>query len=159
MRENTPEYLIVHHSATPDTDHAQVEAIRWYHTRERKWRDIGYHRLYERIGGVYVAVAGRPLHMEGAHAPHYNRRSIGCCFVGNFQKWQMPWAQLVVGARDMAGLAETFSIPHTRILRHDETRATDCPGRYFPFSRLLRLIEHYRDTPQAGEDNDYGLFS
>lgn len=159
MRENTPEYLVVHHSATPDTDHAQVEAIRWYHTRERKWRDIGYHRIYEKIGGVYVAVAGRPLHMMGAHAPGYNMHSVGCCFVGNCEDHRMTWPQLLVGARDMAGLAEMFQIPHTNILRHDQTRQTLCPGKYFPWNKLLDAIQHYRNHPQVGEDNDFGLFA
>jgi hypothetical protein len=147
---NKPEFVIVHHSATADTDERQYDPIRWWHMRRRGWRDIGYHRVYELARGEWLALAGRPLNMTGAHCPGYNARSIGVCFVGNYSDGIIDSELLHVGARDIAGICETLGIPIENILPHKSVRHTECPGAYFPFGTLRELVRDY--IKYAGED-------
>lgn len=76
-RENV-EYLIIHCSATPpDMDIGRKEIDRWH--RKNGWLMIGYHWVIRRNGHLE---AGRDEGEPGAHARHYNTKSIGICMVG-----------------------------------------------------------------------------
>lgn len=143
---NRPQFVIVHHSAGADTDEIEYQRIRWYHRYVRGWRDIGYHRIYERIKGQWLAVAGRPLNMSGAHCPGYNAKSVGVCFVGDFTAEKPDTFQLAVGARDIAGLCDVLGIPTENIIPHRAVRATACPGDAFPWHILIDMVENYRES-------------
>tara|TARA_R110000851_G_scaffold306278_1_gene464575 strand:+ start:437 stop:817 length:381 start_codon:yes stop_codon:yes gene_type:complete len=53
--------------------------IRKWHTEERGWSDIGYHKVILRDGTVEQ---GRAEADSGAHAKNYNSKSVGICLVG-----------------------------------------------------------------------------
>lgn len=57
----------------------QVAEIRRWHIQERHWRDIGYHWVIGRRGGV---MAGRPETAIGAHVEGHNAGTIGICLIG-----------------------------------------------------------------------------
>ncbi len=60
---------------------AKVQEIALWHTRDRKWRAIGYHYLIDRDGTV---ANGRPLEQVGAHVKGHNSNSIGIALIGGF---------------------------------------------------------------------------
>lgn len=83
---NVPEIILVHHTggtdANPleDTSHHTAKTIEEWHMK-KGWNGIGYHYVIEKDGTI---VHGRPEHVEGAHEPKVNKKSIGICLSGNF---------------------------------------------------------------------------
>lgn len=79
---------IIHSAATRPTGwfseqpfEAQVAEIRRWHTEDRGWRDIGYHRIIGREGQL---AEGRSLYEIGAHVRGQNRGTIGICLIGGY---------------------------------------------------------------------------
>jgi hypothetical protein len=139
-------HVLVHHSASPDSDDIDRDPIESYHVNQRGWRAIGYHRVYEIIGDRYHALEGRPLTWSGSHCPGMNSRAIGVCFVGDFTHEPPPSLQLEVGAIDIAGLCYLGGIPLINILPHRDKRATACPGDSFPMGQLLKRVKHWYES-------------
>lgn len=77
--------IIIHCTATrPDwwatrTTAQKVAEVKLWHTRDRGWKDIGYHYLIDRNGHT---VAGRPLDQVGAHTKGKNTGTIGIALFG-----------------------------------------------------------------------------
>jgi hypothetical protein len=78
--------VVIHCSATRPTGwfadlpfEEQVAEIKRWHTEDRGWRDIGYHRIIGRNGELAV---GRSLYEIGAHVKGRNRGTIGICLLG-----------------------------------------------------------------------------
>lgn len=70
--------IIIHCSATRCTKSFTVDQLRACHIA-RGYRDIGYHYYITRDGKIHPC---RPENEIGAHARHYNARSIGICYEG-----------------------------------------------------------------------------
>ncbi|MDD3899183.1 MAG: hypothetical protein PHE82_09595, partial [Syntrophomonadaceae bacterium] len=71
------EYIVLHHSATPDgIIYEDFDAIKRGHLA-RGYRDIGYHWVIELVNGVLTAAPGRPEWDTGAHCPGRNTDGIG----------------------------------------------------------------------------------
>jgi hypothetical protein len=151
---NKPKYIVIHHNA--GFGHETAETIDRLHTIERAkegkrpWACIGYHYVILPSG---QAEAGRYEKMNGSHAPGMNRRSLGVCFIGNFETGKPPSKkQLKGGARLVAELCSRFSIlpadiiPHHTVYRkywnpyHKRKRHTKCPGRFFPIGDFRRMV-------------------
>jgi N-acetylmuramoyl-L-alanine amidase len=122
-------FIVVHHSDTPQPKteaeaRALVRRIQQFHVKQRGWKDIGYNWL---IGPDGVIWEGRGWNQTGAHAPDYNHRSHGICFLGTNPhlspdaietfRW-LVWAGQHYGkvARDV------------EIIGHRQVRKTACPG-------------------------------
>lgn len=150
--------VVIHHSASEDTDHADHHLIREWHI-QRGFVDIGYHWVVESIwpGGKkkqYEAAMGRPMYREGAHAKGYNSRYIGVCLVGNFSKEEPNLEQLGVAAELTAGLlyciygdnpyihAASVLERNDYLLFHGDLpgAATECPGKLFPKSEFRQMV-------------------
>ena len=141
-------HIIVHHSAGYDTDETEVDAIRRQHITEKQWRDIGYHRVVERVDGLYQALDARPLYDIGSHAKGWNSRALGVCFIGNFMEGPPPSEQLEVGAVEIAGLCYLTGIPVENIWAHRKVKPTACPGANFPMIELrTRVAELLKTNP------------
>jgi len=79
-------YIVIHCSATPpDMDIGKDEIDRWH--KERGFREIGYHAVIRRNGGVE---RGRWERIPGAHVKGYNSRSIAVCMVGGIDEHGQP---------------------------------------------------------------------
>ncbi len=140
---NNPEYIIIHHSATAQGD---AETFRRAHMA-KGWRDIGYHYI---IGnGTYSddgeVETGRTEAEDGAHcsADGMNRKSIGICLVGDFDKQKPTPAQMEALERLCRDVMERHKIPVSKVLGHDEVKgaATNCPGRHFDMAELRKRLE------------------
>ena len=79
--------IICHCTATPEGRHVTVKDVDNWHRNERHWPNgIGYHWLIYLDGSIHQ---GRPESMIGAHCVGYNKRSIGVCYVGGTEKYNI----------------------------------------------------------------------
>lgn len=129
-----PEAIVIHHSLTEDGQTVSWGAIRRYHTQELGWRDIGYHYGIEMVGGSYEVLLGRMMNETGAHCKQegMNYKSLGICFVGNFDEIEVPGDQWVVGIKLVTSLCEVLGIGVDKIYGHREFASyKSCPGTNF----------------------------
>lgn len=141
------ERVIVHHSATRDDEGTQIQSFRDYHTKVRRWRDLGYHAVVEDLDGHYEVIQGRPLNQAGAHCRGRNRDSLGICFAGNFNDSAPPPAQLIEGAKWIAAMLDLMGLDRGCVFGHSEVAQygpTDCPGNKFDWDLLNELIDRFR---------------
>jgi len=126
--------IILHHAACAKCTAEQIDA--WH--KGKGWSGIGYHFFVRKDGTIY---RGRPENAVGAHAYNSNHDSLGVCFEGNYDTERtMPDAQLDAGIELVAYLKGKYNI--TKVQKHKDVCATDCPGRFFPFSELATATAH-----------------
>ncbi|MBV8780617.1 MAG: N-acetylmuramoyl-L-alanine amidase, partial [Phycisphaerae bacterium] len=100
------------------------------------WDELGYHFVIGNGSGSgdgQVEVGPRwPIQKHGAHAKtpdnRYNDYGIGICLVGNFMETNPTPAQMHSLAKLVAFLEERYRIPSDSVIRHKDTKPTDCPG-------------------------------
>jgi len=137
------EYILLHHSLTKDSQTVSWDAIRQYHTRDLGWQDIGYHFGIELIGDHYEILAGRMLGEPGAHCKEQdmNRKSIGICFLGNFDLEPPVQKQWELGLKLVRSLSDIFEIPRNKVTGHREYAPyKSCPGTRFDLDRFRKEI-------------------
>jgi hypothetical protein len=137
-------YIILHHSFTKDNEVVNWSAIREYHTMKLGWIDIGYHFGIEKIGGYYQVLTGRPLGTVGAHTKEFgmNHKSIGICFIGNYNNENVPDAMYDVGINLIAGLCRSTICEKSKIFLHNEYNTNKtCPGIRFNVNRIKNGIK------------------
>ena len=126
-RERVPLRIIVHHAAayraTADQIHAGHLA--------RGFSGIGYHFYVRKNGTIY---RGRPIWAKGAHTLNYNN-DIGICCEGNFEVDTMGTKQF----GSLRWLVATVRKQHgpLALIRHKDVGATACPGKLFPWRKLV----------------------
>lgn len=137
-----PKHIIIHHSLTVDDDVLSVGPMRDYH-KSKRWKDIGYHGIIDKVDGYYETVIGRMWNETGAHCIGYNKKSLGLCLVGDFDHHPPPADQLCKAARLARYWMRLFDIPIDNVGMHRQydPRRT-CPGNKFPMHVLRKLIKH-----------------
>lgn len=146
-KANYPEYIIVHHSATP-RDSTRFSTIKNNHIGIG-WGDIAYHHwISGALDGDGTHFPGRPENKIGAHTDtqKMNYRSIGIAVCGDFHpasgNEQPSPAQLATLQILLDTIRKERGIPKEHVLGHRETPdATNCPG-----DNLLAYIQRYRAT-------------
>ncbi|HED65685.1 MAG TPA: N-acetylmuramoyl-L-alanine amidase, partial [Planctomycetes bacterium] len=149
--------ITVHHTATDSTDPGVIRRIQKNHMEQREFGDIGYHFLIDGSGRIFQ---GRDLRWQGAHADRANNiANIGICLLGNFNEERPTAAAL----HSLEGLIEALRgrhhIERSRVLGHQELKATDCPGRY-----LEEWVRAYRtgrltSLPRARSQREHSVAS
>jgi len=160
------ERIILHHSLTADGKSVSWDDIRRYHmswayegtiitgeeaeellaqrkTVKTPWRDVGYHFGIELIDKNYQILSGRMMTEEGAHCPEYqmNKKSLGICFVGNFDEVEPPREQWSLGLKFVRSLCEVFDLPKTSVNGHREHAPyKSCPGKKFDLERFRKEL-------------------
>jgi N-acetyl-anhydromuramyl-L-alanine amidase AmpD len=140
-------YVILHHAAGSGS----AEAIHAYHRDIRGWCGIAYHYYVRTDGRVY---RGRPENWKGGHTTGYNHNSIGICFEGNFETDVMPDAQLSAGRALILDILTRY--PSAVIKAHRDLGVTACPGKNFPFDRMMKenqavatIYQTLNDVPKS----------
>lgn len=132
VARSSTEAVILHH--TEGRPQATVEQIDRLH-RERGFPGgIGYHAIVRLGPGMlWHTEPGRPIDTVGAHAPGWNRRSVGIAIAGTYLTREPPQvvAEIVLGL--VVELRSLYG--PLRVLSHREAMAevgrpghTDCPG-------------------------------
>lgn len=121
--------IILHHAAAKT---ASPEQIHEWHLNNG-WSGAGYHFLVRKNGKIYRL---RPENMIGAHASGNNYDSIGICFEGDFMSETMSDTQAKAGAELVSYLKNKYGI--SKVQRHKDVGATDCPGKNFPFDKIAK---------------------
>ena len=141
-----PKKVVIHHSLTRDSGSVSWSAIHTYHVNTKGWSDIGYHAGIEEVEGRYVCLFGRPDWISGAHTKGENGRSLGFCFVGNYDDRRPDDARLRVAARRVLapwlirlGLGVDALVPHSQFSNKT------CPGKLFPMDRLREICAEEMD--------------
>jgi N-acetylmuramoyl-L-alanine amidase len=133
--------IIVHCSATRADwmagakTSAKVAEIRRWHTRDRGWKDIGYHVLIDRDGTV---AKGRPIEQVGAHVQGKNTGTIGVCLMGGhgssekdkFADHFTPQQEAAL-RKVLADLMRQYPTI-TKVSGHNQYAAKACPGFNVP---------------------------
>lgn len=129
---NKVKYIIIHH---PGAIKATVQDIHRWHLGNG-WSGIGYNEYIKKDGKVYI---GRGDHV-GAHCAdsvtNYNPISYGICAEGDYNlEKTMPEQQL-------QALIERIKVAQAKfknaiVVPHKQLTATSCPGKYFPWQRMI----------------------
>lgn len=119
--------IILHHAAAKS---CTAEQIHQWHLNNG-WSGAGYHFLVRKDGSIYRL---RPENKIGAHASGSNYDSLGVCFEGDFMSETMGELQRKAGAELVSYLKSKYGI--SKVQRHKDVGATDCPGVNFPFNEI-----------------------
>jgi len=134
-----PEHIIIHCSGTKDSETVSWSAIRRYHVYDKGWRAIGYHYGIELIDDRYEILVGRMMNERGAHCPEdgMNGKSLGICFIGDFDLTSPPVPQWELGIRFVKSLLEILDIPIQRVWGHNIfNHLKTCPGKRFNMAKF-----------------------
>ena len=137
--------IILHHTATRVGSVASIDAEH----RLRKdsagepWLGIGYHFV---IGNGHGMADGKieatfrwQQQLPGAHAGsrRHNGSGIGICLIGDFNKSPPTKKQISSARKLVESLRSRYLIGRRQTIAHRDVRATDCPGRFFPFDQIV----------------------
>lgn len=129
--------ITVHHSGTTQGGARNFDR----NHQQRKMGGLFYHFVIgngtaTRDGEVEVGF--RWKRQIKANRPY----DIQICLVGNFDTQNVSEAQFATLVNLIRALQETYGIPKSAIRQHCDIpgKHTDCPGKKFPFSRLLNAL-------------------
>jgi len=144
-------FIVLHHAAASS---CSADSIHKIHL-QNGWSGIGYHFYIRKDGSIY---SGRPIDTVGAHVSGYNSVCIGICFEGNFEKEKMSEIQLNAG-RDLIKYLKSL-YPKAFIKKHKDLNATACPGKYFPFDKIVNEISEITETANIVKElNSRGIMT
>jgi hypothetical protein len=134
--------IVIHHSATTTGGAAAFDKMH----RAKGWDELGYDFVIGNgsdTGNGQIEVGPRWTKQKiGAHAKssdnRYNEYYIGICLVGNFDVERPTPQQMAALNKLVAYLMVTYHVRPDMIVGHDDTKATDCPGKYLNVAGVRR---------------------
>ncbi|MCF6159276.1 MAG: N-acetylmuramoyl-L-alanine amidase [wastewater metagenome] len=133
-------YIVIHHSATSSGSAASFDKSH----RNKGWENgLGYHFVIGNGNGSadgQIEIGNRWVNqIDGAHAgvKEYNHYGIGVCLVGNFNESHPTPAQMNSLSVLIEYLQERCNISSANIITHKYFRDTECPGKNFPYYKVL----------------------
>ena len=159
-----PTKLLLHHSATVDSETFSWSAIRRFHESyayegvtlsyeeaikligqgknvKRPWKAIGYHFGIEKVNEYYEIMFGRFPYEKGAHEKTMNHCSIGLCFVGNFDLVLPPKEQWDLGIKLVSWLCFRYGLKREDVYGHrDFNKSKTCPGLMFDVEKFRKEL-------------------
>jgi hypothetical protein len=159
--ENHWRYIVLHHSGTHEGSAARFDS---FHRNVRGWENgLGYHFVIGNgtdSGDGEIEVGKRwKMQLSGAHAgdPIYNRTGIGICLVGNFEEGDKPTRRQVKSLiRVIHYLSQKYNIPLSSIILHKEIHDTACPGKNFPYKKVMKNLRHLASKADKGQKDAAG---
>lgn len=141
-------WYVIHHTAgsqctTRTACNAEMRAIQNLHIDVNGWADIGYNFL---VGGDGAVYEGRGWAKQGAHAPGYNDKSHGICFIGTYTSGKPTTAMLNAAKQLIAcGVSNGQASSNYGLIGHRQAVATECPGN--ALYNEIRTWPNYRPNP------------
>jgi LysM repeat protein len=141
------EHIVIHHTASAT---GTVKAIDRYHREERRMENgLAYHFLIGNgrgMGDGEIAIGRRwARQLDGGHMASLalNRRSIGICLVGDFEKEKPTPSQIHNLQQLVLYLLDRCQMPPESVSTHRQMhpRHTRCPGRNFPIKSFLAELK------------------
>jgi len=74
-----------------------------------------------------------------------NHKSVGICFIGNYDITPVPPEMFQVGVRLVASLCDVLSISTDRIYPHSLLADKTCPGKMFDVDGFIEAVERKRE--------------
>ena len=144
---NNVRYVVKHHIAG---DNRTAEQIHQQHLN-LGWLGAGYNEYIRRPGDVFIM---RGDHV-GAQVLGYNTISYGIGHEGNFDiaGAHMPQAQFDAGVERAIHHLERF--PNARLVGHRDLIPTACPGRNFPWDRMVEEIGRRMSPDKIADYEEY----
>ncbi len=139
-----PEFIIIHHSLTKDSETVSWNAIRRYHVQKLKMINIGYPFGIELVNDNYEIFMGRMMNETGAHCRQnrMNHCSLGICFIGNFDNELPPEEQWNLGLKLISSLMDIFKISKDKVLGHNYfAKYKTCPGKKFNVPKFVDQLK------------------
>ena len=137
--------IVLHHSATKVGSVATIDAE---HRRRKDatgqpWLGIGYHFVigngHGMPDGEIEATFRWQQQLPGAHAGSrlHNASGIGICLIGDFNESPPTKKQISSARKLVESLRRRYPIGRRQTIAHRDVKATDCPGRFFPFDQIV----------------------
>jgi len=150
-------HLVLHHTATDTGSVASIDAVHRTRTDRlgKPWLGIGYHFVIGNGRGMpdgQIEPTFRwAQQLQGAHAgdANLNASAIGICLVGDFNQAPPTGRQIDSARRLVEALRIRYGIGLARVVAHRQVKATDCPGKLFPWQQIVGAAPTADDT-QAG---------
>lgn len=137
-------YIVIHHSAS---NSGNADTIGKYHKNNRGWvNGLGYDFVIGNGNGSrdgQIEVGNRwNQQIDGAHAGNaeYNKYGIGICLIGNFENEYPTNPQISSLLYLVDYLQKRCRIHKNNIIMHKTFRQTECPGRHFPYNKVLASL-------------------
>ncbi|MDO8571876.1 MAG: peptidoglycan recognition family protein [bacterium] len=184
--------IIIHHTATSVEDvnkdgvintndyRDSIRAIYNYHTRSRKWGDIGYNYIIDPAGGIWEgryggdgAVAGHSFREKactkfGVNNTAFNKGTIGIALLGTYSSDAVTPAaaeslsSLIARKSwdfgfEPAGSGFFVDKTYPNILAHRDVDCTDCPGdvAYASLSGIVARAQEKYSRLSAATPKEY----
>ena len=134
-------YVVIHHSATTT---GTAKGMEQYHRRRGMENGLAYHFVIGNGRGMAdgrIEIGSRwKKQIKGGHlaSERQNEYCIGICLVGNFETSRPTSRQLGSLYALVQYLKTRTGGLSVRTHRQINVRPTQCPGRYFPTSDVLR---------------------
>jgi N-acetylmuramoyl-L-alanine amidase len=127
-------YITLHHSATSE---GNAESFDRYH-RKKRMGGLAYHFVIGNGKGTRngeIEVGWRWTRQKQSS----RKRDIQICLVGDFNRQYVREAQFNSLVKLIDLLCRQYNIPLSNIRKHKDIRSciTECPGRNFPFYKIL----------------------
>lgn len=131
-------FIVIHHI---DALKASPEDIHVWHLANG-WSGAGYNEYIRKDGTVYI-MRGDNI---GAQTANMNSKSYGIALEGDYDKeTSVPEAQYQALLERIR--FHKSRLPNVqRVVPHKYFGGTDCPGKYFPFDKLLLDIDNVDTT-------------
>ena len=144
-RASTSE-IVLHHTAV--TVKQSVEVIHNYYLNRKddNFLGIGYNFYVRKDGTVWQ---GRPIWAQGGHCFYHNHKSVGICFEGDFDKETMGEKQYKAGVELIKYVLSVY--PGCTIYKHKQLNDTACPGKNFPFDKMVKAANEKTKTATKPE--------
>jgi hypothetical protein len=129
---NKVKYIIIHH---PGAIKATIQDIHRWHLGNG-WSGIGYNEYITKSGKVYIGRGDK----VGAHCAdsvtNYNPISYGICTEGDYN------LEKTMPEQQFHALIERIKVAQAKfknaiVVPHKQLTATSCPGKYFPWGRMI----------------------
>jgi len=128
--------IVLHHSATTS---GTPSAFARFHIQNRKWPGIGYHYVIAKNGTVYQT---QDLNTVSNHVQNANTKSVGICFVGNFDIEDPTPFQLHSVRWLIKKINTELKVP-LQITKHNQFAKKSCPGTRFE-KEYQKLLEDFQ---------------